>query len=235
MEYKVIQIDAQTWRIEDTTVRFFLLVGNKRALLVDSGKTVSNAREIAESLTDLPITLINTHTDSDHTVCNHQFDTVLMNPAEYMYYKKVQNRKGKLEPVWDGDIIELGDRPIEVITVPGHTPGSIALLDINNRVLIGGDGIQNGRIFLFGPQRELEAYLYSLKKIERLETRFDFVYPSHSQFPAAENTVKRLIAGVERILRGEVSSTPSEFMGTPIKEYDIGVATILYDADINMP
>jgi hydroxyacylglutathione hydrolase len=46
---------------------------------------------------------------------------------------------GAILPVEDNDIIDLGNRPIKIISIPGHTPGSIAVLDINNRVLIGGD------------------------------------------------------------------------------------------------
>ena len=48
-----------TWRIDDGGVRFFLLCGTERALLVDSGMTVTNAKEIAQSLTSLPVSLLN--------------------------------------------------------------------------------------------------------------------------------------------------------------------------------
>ncbi len=55
MGYEMIQIDETAWRIEDSGhVRFFLLTGTKEALLIDSGMTVKNAKEIAESLTKLP-------------------------------------------------------------------------------------------------------------------------------------------------------------------------------------
>ncbi len=68
-------------------------------------------------------------------------------------------------PVEDGDIIELGNRTLEVITIPGHTPGSIAVLDIENRVLYGGDTVQDGKIFMFGVQREFHAYIRSLESL----------------------------------------------------------------------
>ena len=50
-EYQIIPIDAETWRIEDGMVRCYLLAGTERALLVDTGMTLKNAREIAEGLT----------------------------------------------------------------------------------------------------------------------------------------------------------------------------------------
>ena len=59
MDYEIIQINHNSWRIEDSGVRFFLLVGSERALLVDSGRNLTNARDIATTLTDLPISLLN--------------------------------------------------------------------------------------------------------------------------------------------------------------------------------
>ena len=59
MSYEVIQMNQNTWRIEDMGVRFFLLTGTDKALLIDSGMTVSNAKDIAAGLTGLPISLLN--------------------------------------------------------------------------------------------------------------------------------------------------------------------------------
>ena len=41
--------------------------------------------------------------------------------------------------VKDGDRIDLGDRVLEVIHTPGHSPGSICLLDKENKILFTGD------------------------------------------------------------------------------------------------
>ena len=65
MDTEIIKINENSWRIEDSGVRFFLLTGEERALLVDSGRNIDNAREIAESLTTLPVMLVNTHADGD--------------------------------------------------------------------------------------------------------------------------------------------------------------------------
>ena len=43
MSYEVIRINDNTWRIEDSGVRFFLLSGTEKALLIDSGMQVNNA------------------------------------------------------------------------------------------------------------------------------------------------------------------------------------------------
>ena len=73
MDYNIIQMNENTWRIEDGGVRFFLLTGTEKALLIDSGMMIQNAKEIAESLTDLPISLLNTHADRDHIGSNEEF------------------------------------------------------------------------------------------------------------------------------------------------------------------
>ena len=232
METEVIQISEGTWRIEDAGVRCFLFTGANRALLVDSGKTIDNLREIVSELTRLPVMLVNTHVDGDHIACNAQFPNLFMHPAEYSLYRKVRKRTGIIRPLWEGDIIDLGERLFEVIEVPGHTPGSIALLNEAERFLIGGDGIQNGKIYLFGEERDLLAYLHSLEKVKTRAACFDWVYPSHADFPVPAEIIEKLMEGVKRILRGEVSPTISSFVGMPIKVYDIGVATILYDMDI---
>lgn len=63
MSAEIIRVNHNTWRIEDGGVRFFLLAGTEKALLVDSGMMVNDARDIAEKLTDLPVSLLNTHAD----------------------------------------------------------------------------------------------------------------------------------------------------------------------------
>jgi len=50
MDYQIIKMNDNTWRVEDHGVRFFLLAGRDKALLIDSGMQVHNAKEIAESL-----------------------------------------------------------------------------------------------------------------------------------------------------------------------------------------
>ena len=73
MNPEIIPIDAQTWRIEDGMVRCYLLAGTDSALLIDTGMTLQNAREIAEGLTDRPVKLLNTHGDPDHIAGNAAF------------------------------------------------------------------------------------------------------------------------------------------------------------------
>ena len=70
MDCEIIQINDNTWRIEDGGVRLFLLTGSERALLIDSGMKLETARDVASGLTKLPLSLLNTHADRDHIGSN---------------------------------------------------------------------------------------------------------------------------------------------------------------------
>ncbi|MCD8155664.1 MAG: MBL fold metallo-hydrolase [Clostridiales bacterium] len=229
MNYKINRIDKQTWSVEDEGVRFFLLTGTEKGLVIDSGMTAKNAREIAEALTNLPLQLLNTHADMDHIAGNDAFDTVLMNPAEYINYFHSSASHTTPTPVWDGDIIDLGDRPLRVITQPGHTPGSIALLDINRRILFSADSVQNGEIFLFGPMRNLIGYRQSLDKVWAHRSEYDLIFPSHAELPLKPEIIPELMAGMDQILAGKAPCQSGEKFGVPIKIYDMGTAVFLCD------
>ena len=228
MEMQIIRINENSWRIEDAGVRFFLLTGTERALLVDSGRSGQNAKEIAESLTSLPLSLLNTHADGDHVAGNAQFSSFYMHPDEEENYRR-GSRPGRILPVREGDAIELGGRQMEIIHLPGHTPGSIALLDVQNRVLISGDPIQDGRIFQFGRFRNMENFIASLAHLQDWNGQFDEVWPSHASFPVSPSLIPLLHDGAEAVMRGEIRFCREEVFGTAIRAYDIGCATFLCD------
>ena len=241
---QIIRIDEKTVRIEDGGVRFFLLEGTEKALLVDTGMNTPDAKAIAESLTELPLSLINTHADRDHISGNLSFDTFYMSPAEIENYASgIQQTTpevaaqqqttpevvGRILPVREGDLIDLGERPLLVIDNPGHTPGSIAILDIKNRVLIGGDAIQDGNIFMFGKDRNIEQYVKSLEHIREYGDRFDVVYPSHGTFPVSPELIDDLIGGAQKIIAGTAESTVIELFGRKIRLFRFPYAGFLCD------
>ena len=229
MDHQVIQINENSWRVEDGGVRFFLLTGSEKALLVDSGMTVPSALSIVRELTDKPIELINTHADRDHVGSNRDFDSFRMSPADESAYR-AQGGAGELIPVADGDRLDLGDRPLEIIALPGHTPGSIGILDIQGRFLISGDPIQSGNnIFMFGPARNMGDYIASLTRLSAMTDRFDALWPSHGDFPISPERISRLRDGAQAVLNGEVRGEPMDFHGRSIVRYPVDGAAFLCD------
>ena len=229
MDYEVIQIDPATWRIENGGVRFFLLAGTEKALLIDSGMSVRNARDIAAELTDLPLCLLNTHADMDHIGSNAQFESFYMHPAEEPNLRR-GGCSGEIIPVVEGDTLQLGGRELRIIHLPGHTPGSIAVLDVKNRVLISGDPVQqHGHIFMFGDQRNMNDYIASLAHLQSFADQFDEIWPSHADIPVPVDTVGKLREGAQRILNGEIEGRPVEMYGMKAVVYDLGFCALLCD------
>ena len=222
----IIQLNEKTWSIEDGGVRFFLLCGTKRAMLVDTGMTTADARAIAEGITKLPLSLINTHTDRDHTAGNGAFDEIYMSPKEEPQYRS-QGGTGTILPVKEGDVIDLGERTLRIIDIPGHTPGSIAILDEQYRVLISGDSVQDGRIFMFGARRNPNDFIASMKHLKEYDGLYDEVYPMHGTLPVGPELVGKLMDGAQQILDGRVKGMPVTIFGNEVTLYRFDYAGFL--------
>jgi glyoxylase-like metal-dependent hydrolase (beta-lactamase superfamily II) len=79
--------------------------------------------------------------------------------------------------VQGGDEIDLGDRRLSVVDLPGHTPGSIGLIDHEERALVSGDAVYDGGLIDTLPESDVETYLRTMDRLRRLDV--DAVYPGH--------------------------------------------------------
>lgn len=231
--YRPVNIMEGMWSIEEGGVRSFLIEGGGRAMLVDTGFGSGDIKSEAEALTDKPLFVVNTHADRDHTGCNAAFGEAYMHPAEYDRYSSMGSpEKSRLVPMWEGEVFDLGSFCLEVMLIPGHTPGSVALLEREKRFLIAGDSVQNGNIFLFGPGRNLPAYIESLRKLEKLAPLLDTVYASHAALSVSAEFIPALRRGAETLLAGGLQGTKPEMpLPGPKPEcllYNCGVAGFLY-------
>ena len=226
---EVIKINDDTWRIEDDGVRFFLLCGRDQAALVDTGLNAPNDREIAEELTDLPLILINTHADPDHISGNAAFEGFYMNPEEEGNYRDNGGTNSFL-PIHENDVIDLGERELQIVDIPGHTPGSIAIIDKKYRVLLSGDSVQNGHIFMFGKTRDIDRYIESLKHLKEYEGEFDEVYPCHGSIPEKPELIDKLIEGANSIRAGVATGKDVEIFGCKALFYKFDYAAFLCEA-----
>ncbi|MCM1172052.1 MAG: MBL fold metallo-hydrolase [Clostridium sp.] len=225
-----IKISDHFWIIEENGVRSFLFEGDKKAMLIDTGFGTLQLRELVAGLTDLPVFLVNTHTDKDHTGCNRDFKPVYMHPAEMEHYKKSLPEGCLLEdvlPLWEGDIIDLGFWKFEVILTPGHTPGSIMLLEREKRMLLSGDMIQDGDIFMFGEGRNMQAFQCSLRKISAMADAFDTIWASHGSYPLKADIISGILQGAEDLLAGKLTEQEPPWQ-MPCKKYVCDVAGFLY-------
>lgn len=229
----IIKISEHFWIFEEDGVRSFLFEGDERAMLIDTGFGTLQIREMAAGLTDLPIFLVNTHTDKDHTGCNRDFKYVYMHPAEMEHYQNSLPEGCCMEdvyPLWEGDVIDLGYWKFEVILTPGHTPGSIMLLEREKRMLISGDVIQDGDIFMFGAGRNMQAFQNSLKKMIAMEDAFDSIWPSHGNYPLTTDIIPGILKGAQDMVAGKLQEQEPPWP-MPCKKYVCDVAAFLFQID----
>jgi glyoxylase-like metal-dependent hydrolase (beta-lactamase superfamily II) len=67
-----------------------------------------------------------------------------------------------------GDIIDLGDRHFEVLHVPGHSPGSIALWEPVRGLLLSGDAVYDGPLIDDAFHSNAEDYVASMQRLREL-------------------------------------------------------------------
>lgn len=187
------------WALTNRWQNFqFLLIGNEKAMLIDTGYGEGNIRKEVEEITDKPVIVVNTHGHFDHTGGNGWWDEAYMeknavpqakkpfapHQAEWFHRLPYQDYTEKI--LHDGDVIDLGDREIEVIHIPAHNESSIALLDKNKRLLFTGDEIEGGQVLLFARRQNLDknqaaaAHKNNMLKLKARRSEFDFICPAHN-------------------------------------------------------
>lgn len=232
MEYTVKQIAENIWAIEQPAVRAFLLAGPDNAILVDTcmgGDLLRVCREI----TDKPITLLTTHADPDHIGSDPQFSQQHLHSAEFETYTARSPHPLRAEPMEEGDVFSVGDYALEVIHIPGHTPGSVALLDRKHRFLISGDTVQTDCIYMYGQQRNLQDFRSSIAKLLQLRQAglFNTLYPSHGDVVVTADILEDHLILADEVLSGTavpVGPAPDWFPDT-VKTYRHGRAQMFSD------
>src|ERR1700722_3775185 len=73
--------------------------------------------------------------------------------------------------VREGDIIDLGDRVLEVLHLPGHSPGSIGLWEAASGILFSGDAIYDGPLLDEIEGSDIEVYCNTMTRLAQLPAR----------------------------------------------------------------
>jgi len=110
----------------------------------------------------------------------------------------------------EGDIIDLGGRVLEVIETPGHSPGSICLLDREHRLLWTGDHFFPGPLYAHADDVSMEDYIASNEKLVRLLDAYDHVLSGHNDPWVASEVIPRVGAAFEAISAGAADFTEDD-------------------------
>ncbi len=212
-------VERETWLISGVGCDSYLVIGSDRAMMIDTGMSRRNLREFVSTLTDLPISVVNTHGHFDHTGGNGFFDEVFMHPKAVADAKKVLLGAATddfpldydIQTVTEGHVFDLGDRTLEVFCIGAHNPGSIALLDKKYRLLFTGDEVESAQVLLMiNPETEetVRLHLENMRKLEKLLPTYDRLCPAHNGSPiVAEHYIHAFIDIDQRVLAGESGST----------------------------
>jgi glyoxylase-like metal-dependent hydrolase (beta-lactamase superfamily II) len=228
-------------------VHCYLLEGRDWALLIDSGLGHGDIRALVEQLTDRPVVVVNTHVHPDHVGGNHAFDAVSVHAAEADWLdrdapvgEQAANRiewvDGRLAsgPMaarpWSvthrlshGDTLDLGGGiRLEAWHTPGHTPGSVCLLDESSRFLFTGDTVYAGPLALHFDESDLPAFAESIKGLESIGWDTNLVLPGHGETPLDGGILLEVGSGVRRLLDGEGRYQEIVWDGQPAYNIDLG-------------
>lgn len=224
-------ISPGVYALEQGMVRSFLILGEEKALLLDTGAEEMDIMELIRTVTDKPVVLVHTHGDGDHTAADGGFSRIYAHPDEFSVILRFRPElKAKLIPTREGDVFDLGGRCLKVIDAPGHTPGSICLLDEENKILFSGDSVSYGPVFLFGDHRDIIGYRKTLDKLSALGG-YDIVYPCHNTCPVKPDIIPELMACVDGALAGTLEPQENDMPMPPGMEahvYSVGKCGILF-------
>lgn len=231
MEYTAKLLQENFWVIDQGGVRCFLFVGEEKAVLIDTGFG-GDLKAVCDVITDNPIVLITTHSDRDHIGSDEQFPEQYMHPAEFDAYERRSGKPTHAKPIWEGDTITVGGYTLEVVLAPGHTPGSIMLLEREKKFIISGDSLQTGTIYLFGDGRNLKAFRASMTKLEKLwkDGAFDTIYPSHGSLDVPADVIPDHIALADALLAGTLEPIGPGLDRFPsdVQTYEFGRVKMYY-------
>ena len=185
----------------------WLVRGRSHDLLIDSGMGLKPIKAEVVRLRERPVTALCSHCHFDHIGCAHEFDERLGHRAEaaIMASPDLDNSCARawiggelltalpaagyalssyrLTPapltgyLDDGDVVDLGDRAFNVLHLPGHSPGSIALYERTTRILFSGDAVYDGLFIDNAWHSDPEAYRHSLRRLRELPV--DTVHAGH--------------------------------------------------------
>ncbi len=226
----------------------YLVVGEEKALLIDTGFGMGSLKAVVEKLTDKPVILANTHGHPDHGGGNFEFGAPYLHPADAALYAykcsdarfeeashwpmdgdvKLQPYQAETLPLADGQSFDLGGRVIETICTPGHTAGSVCFYDRETGALFTGDNTNAHGVFIDNQSpATVTEYLASLKKMKDLNP--SVLYSGHMPGAVEPKQIDRLIGCAEKVLTGEKGEFVNGRMNSGWKVENEGVSLTYVD------
>jgi hydroxyacylglutathione hydrolase len=176
----------------------YLLVGEDRALMFDTGPGVRDITPVIAAITSLPVIALPSHLHFDHTGNLHRFPDIAM--ADIPILRDCDRDGIFVAPdnlfrgfregmVWTpcrvtrwlpiGSAIDLGGRTAQLIHTPGHSPDSVALIDQVNDVVLAADFVYLGPLYAQIPGADLADYERTAIELLRITRASTAIYGAH--------------------------------------------------------
>jgi glyoxylase-like metal-dependent hydrolase (beta-lactamase superfamily II) len=160
----------------------YLMLGAREAMLVDTGAGGADAAPIVSAILSrdaarrggppLPLLVVHSHGHSDHVAGDASFRA---DPS----IRYVEGTEAAVTAffglsAWPGGAAEydLGDRVLDVFPIPGHGPASIAIYDRRTGVLLTGDVLYPGRLYV----RDDRAFRESVDRLVAFTAAHDVTH-----------------------------------------------------------
>lgn len=206
----ITPLEEGVWVAETSDkTTMYLIEGNDRALLFDTGTQVRALDSIVRCITRKPLCVVLSHGHYDHAGGIGYFDEIRMHPADTVLLMHLPPYAGRVGYVHEGDVFDLGGRQLEAVEMPAHTPGSIVLMDREAGICYAGDAFGSGQVWLqVEPTLPLSVYLAALKKMQRaLDEGITRIYCGH--YPYQHRPLGRAyLDDMERLVRSILDGAP---------------------------
>lgn len=262
--HTVAQVEENVYRISEplgtieprvgiTTANMYLVVGQDRAVLIDSGMGIGEVTTEIGKLTSQPCGVLNTHYHWDHIGANSLFSEcaihedevalVAQEPDVGFVREAMQSSAARavlpadFDPtayrvipkpathvLQDHDKIDLGGRELLVIHTPGHSPGHVVYLDEASGILFTGDTAYQGPLFASFEGSNPVDFAQSVKRLSRLP-RVRLICPGHDDLITTQGWLNELAECVEAAVSGRAAGQLRE--GYVVgREYRFGAVSV---------
>ena len=243
-EICVKKMSDTIYRITNPTgEHMFLILGESRAALIDTGAGYGDLWKAIRSVTDLPVTLYNTHVHPDHVGGNGFFREAWIPEHDRELIAHATSWKGRVgfmkmalpdwceefesiphvevpdDFVWhelkDGDRIDLGGVVLRAIETPGHTKGSMCFLHEEEKILFVGDLLGRKTTLLARGGTSVTVFLETLRNLQEMLPEIKELYNSHNEGIVPKEVVWNLLSLSIDILNGKDDKIPIQFNRHP--------------------